>query len=80
LKFWIGHNKSRTYSRRILQETLQHEKLLSENPFLGNPTDLKDIRRIIILKNFSMYYIILKDEIEIIAFWDNRRDPGNLEI
>lgn len=31
LEFWIEHNQSKTYSTKILKETLEAEKLLKEN-------------------------------------------------
>lgn len=80
LEFWIEHNKSQTYSKKIFKESLRFEKLLVKNPFLGQITDFYEVRRVLILKNFSMYYKILNNLILIVAFKDNRRNPNNLEI
>lgn len=80
LEFWIERNKSETYSKKILKETLRFEKLLIKNPFLGQITDFEEVRRILILKNFSMYYKISNNLIQIVGFRDNRRDHNNLEI
>ena len=80
MKFWIEHNQSKTYSEKILEETLKTEKLLTKNPFIGTLTDLEEIRRILVLKNFSMFYRIEKNVIQVLVFRDNRRDPNELEI
>nr|DAU99865.1 MAG TPA: addiction module antidote protein [Caudoviricetes sp.] len=40
------------------------------------------MRRAIILSHFSVFYRILEEEneIEIVAFWDNRNDPKKLNL
>ena len=37
---------------------------------------------VIVLFHFSVFYIILEEEneIEIVAFWDNRNDPKKLNL
>jgi hypothetical protein len=37
---------------------------------------------VIVLSHFSVFYRILeeKNEIEIVAFWDNRNDPKKLNL
>lgn len=80
LEFWIEHNQSEIYSKKIFAETLIAEQLLKENPLIGTLTDLDEIRRILILRNFSMFYTIQNHVIKILAFYDNRRNPDNLEI
>lgn len=56
------------------------EDLLSENPLAGTLTNFKKIRRILILRNFSLYYRIDDNMVQILAFWVNRRNPEDLEI
>ncbi|UQB68430.1 type II toxin-antitoxin system RelE/ParE family toxin [Epilithonimonas zeae] len=80
LEFWIEHNQSKTYSTKILKETLEAEKLLKENPSIGTITDLDEVRRTLILRNFSMFYSIENKIINILAFYDNRRNPDKLEL
>ena len=80
LEFWIEHNKSEAFSRMLLKETLRTEKLLQKNSYLGRPTDLQGIKRILVLKNSALYYIVFDELIEIVAFRDNRKNPENFEI
>ena len=80
LEFWIEHNQSKTYSKKIFKQTLVAEKLLKKNPLSGNQTDLEEIRRILVLKNFSIFYKTEGKTIKILAFYDNRRNPENLEL
>lgn len=76
LEYWINHNKSNTYSLKILDEVERKEKLLVNNPFIGAViTGAKDdVRRILILENFSLHYRINKTTIEIVSFWANKKD------
>ena len=52
LDFWIEHNKSSTYSQKIITEVEAAEKRIIQFPF-SNPvvyqTSQKEIRRVIIL-------------------------------
>ncbi|MNK21015.1 hypothetical protein D3C87_392660 [compost metagenome] len=80
LEFWIKNNQSETYSKKVFAETLAAEQLLKKNPLIGTVTDLDDVRRILILRNFSMFYNIENKIIKILAFYDNRKNPDDLEL
>jgi plasmid stabilization system protein ParE len=78
--FWIEHNKSEQYSKKLIAEVEKAEKKLSEFPFSGSNTDFNNVYKISILKKFSIYYRVKSGIIEIVAFWDNRRNPEDLEV
>ena len=81
LRFWIKHNQSKVYSKKIRRDTNKKLSLLKKNIFMGKEIeDFDPVRRILILENFSLFYILDDDTIKIVAFWDNRRNPENLEI
>lgn len=80
LKYWIAHNSSQTYSKKLRKEVEKKKKLIAENPNIGSPSEIDRVKYVLIDKNFSLYYRINKEVIEILAFWDNRRDPENLDI
>ncbi|HCR75884.1 MAG TPA: addiction module toxin RelE [Chryseobacterium sp.] len=80
LKYWIAHNSSQTYSKKLRKEVEKKEKLIAENPNIGSPSEIDNVKYVLIDKNFSMYYRVNKEVIEILAFWDNRRDPENFNI
>ena len=77
IEFWIEHNQSKEYSQKIAEEIVKKEDLLKANPYLGEETSFSGIRRILILKNFSIFYQIneLNKKIKIVAFRDNHRKP-----
>lgn len=77
LLFWIEKTKSEKYSEKIEKEVAKISNTLKTFPKIRTIYESKGIRRVIILSNFSIFYRILEEqnEIEIIAFGDNRNDP-----
>lgn len=56
-----------------LEKTLQ---LISQNPYLFQASDVKnEVRRAVILTFNSMYYRVLKNDVEILSFFSNRQSP-----
>ena len=78
--YWTLHNNSNVYSEKILDETFRMINLVRSQSYIGEESKIKKIRRVLILENFSLFYKLLNDEIKILAFFDNRQDPGNLKI
>lgn len=80
IQYWIKHNQSSEYSLKIIEEVERMETLLKHNPYVGSViTQTKEnIRRVIILKNFSIFYKIKNDIVQIIFFFDNRDNPKKL--
>lgn len=82
LEFWIEHNQSAEYAMKIVKEVERIENLLKENPCLGvlvfgakEPT-----RRMLVLKNFSLFYIVKEKMVKIVLFFDDRDNPQKLNI
>lgn len=81
LEFWIKNNKSNSFSVKLMNEVLKTEKYIIKNPLSGSLFDInRKIYKLPILKHFSIIYNVDNDHINIIAFWDNRRNPENLKI
>jgi plasmid stabilization system protein ParE len=80
LKFWNEHNQSYTYSIKLRKEVRKAEKSICRNPYLGSPSKIENIRYFLVFKHFSIYYRVKSDVIEILSFWDNRRNPEDLEM
>ena len=77
LEFWVKKNKSNIYSKKLLKLVIEKTNQIAETPYIYKSTDFKNVR-VASLKNFSIYYKVLNDEIIITAFWDNRQNPLNL--
>jgi len=80
LLYWNEHNKSTSYSKKLAKEISKKQDFLLNNPNSGTPVNYKSVFKVQILKVFSIIYKIEKQNITIIAFWDNRRNPDNLEV
>ena len=76
LKYWINHNKSNSYSSKIIDEVERKDKLLANNPFIGAKIiGAKDeICRVLVLEKFSIHYRIQRTTIEVVSFWANKKD------
>ena len=58
------------------------KQTLKDFPRIGAIYQKREVRRVIVLSYFSIFYRILEEqnEIEIVAFWDNRNDPKKLNL
>ena len=55
------------------------EKTLSANPFIGHTFENTEVRELHIPKTpFSLIYQISEFRIEILRFWDQRRDEADM--
>lgn len=80
LIFWTKHNKSNSFSKKLIAEVENKLKYILQNPNSGLITDFYKTYKVQILKYYSIYYQISENDVEILSFWDNRRNPENLEI
>ncbi|EJU30725.1 MULTISPECIES: type II toxin-antitoxin system RelE/ParE family toxin [Capnocytophaga] len=85
LIFWNEHNQSNEYSKKIRAKIKEASSKLSSFPKIGKerPED-REVRQIIVLSHFSLFYRIYEinedlTEIVIVTFWDNRNDPNKLK-
>ena len=77
LEYWIKHNGSNTYSKRLSKLFRIKVGLLESGHYLGKPTDFKDVR-VSLVSHFSIFYKVYEEEIMIVGMWDNRRNPDDL--
>jgi plasmid stabilization system protein ParE len=53
--------------------------LISKTPLMYPKTETKNIHKCVLVKQVNLYYRINNNEIELLTFWDNRRNPDNLK-
>jgi len=53
--------------------------VLKQFPGIGVQTDIENIKNLI-LGDFSVFYRIKENSIEIVAVWDNKQNPDNLNL
>ena len=75
LEYWINHNKSAEYSLKIIDEVEKTEDLLTTNPYIGKITNFElEVLKIIVLKKFYLYYKIVENTVNIVAFKATKED------
>lgn len=78
-KYWNKHNKSTAHSTKLDKLLNEAARLLSNHPYLGPPTDFEDVR-VKNLRDYQLFYKVADDSITILAVWDSRQDPQNLDV
>ena len=82
LTFWAENNQSIDYIESIEKQVTTTLDMLISFPKIGKIFSIeKDIRKVTILRNFSIYYRFIEEynEILILAFIDNRSNPKKLK-
>lgn len=49
--------------------------VISSQPYLFKASAHKKVRKAVINKQNSLFYLVRESEIYLLSFWDNRRDP-----
>jgi toxin YoeB len=78
LEYWVERNNSADFSKKIVRLIKQREKLLLDYPFLGKPTNIENVRGVLIIY-YLLIYKITNDRIEVLSFFDARQDPDKLK-
>lgn len=62
---------------QVLASKIEHiVELISKNPKLFPNSNSKDkIRRVVVTKHNTIYYIIKENEVQIISFFSNKQNP-----
>lgn len=79
LEYWQQRNKSIRYSEKLFDLFQLAVNQLRENPAIGKPTSMMEIRAYII-KDYIIFYESTTDHLLIHTIWDSRRDPAKLKI
>lgn len=77
LKYWTIRNGSDTYAKKLIKITGDKVKTIANYPELGVETNMDGVR-MSAMGHFSLYYRFTDTSIIVMAFWDNRQDPGLL--
>jgi plasmid stabilization system protein ParE len=78
LDYWTFRNQSGIFSAK-LNERFQHAiEYVAKHPQTGRPTDIENIRTILI-HHYLVIYEITENELFILSIWDARQDPEKLK-
>ena len=74
LDYYIFRNGNANYSLKLLNRVEDLLGTLSNSEQIGRLTS-NNITRVISLDVYLIFYEVHNDQIQIIAFWDNRQNP-----
>ncbi len=77
LEYWYVITGNTKYSKKISRKTKRAIKTLQEFPESGSISKYYSLRKSA-LGDYTIYYKISGNNIEIVTFWDNRQDPQKL--
>ncbi len=77
LEYWIYRNKSKTYSRKLNSLFKDAQKLISQYPDIGTPTDDPKVKHKLV-RDYSLFYELRENIIIVLTVWDNRQDPDKV--
>ena len=77
LDFYYKRNGTKTYSNKLNASIRGSIRLLEIHHELGIKTDVQNIRSLI-HGDYSIFYEIREEAIEIITIWDSRQMPEKL--
>jgi len=78
LEFWIEHNKSSIYSRKLNNLFKEAAKFIAEYPEIGRITEDKKAR-IKVVRDYLIVYDVYKSTVVILTIFDSRRNPESLQ-
>ena len=79
LQFWIDNNKSRVFSLKLDKLFISAIRDLSKKPTIGRKTEFENVR-VKIVREYLIFYEIIRQDLVILSVWDGRRDKKNLKI
>jgi len=78
---YLEKNWSEKSAGKFVQITDKKLRLIAENPdIFPDLENKKGIKKGIITKQTSLYYRVYKKAIQLITFWDNRKNPEMRDI
>jgi len=79
LDFYLKRNGTVTYSKKLNSKLRKAIKLLEKHSELGIQTDVLNVRNLI-EGDYSIFYSIGSETIEVISIWGNQQDPAKIDI
>jgi plasmid stabilization system protein ParE len=79
LEYYFKRNGTMTFSKKLNSNLRNKIRLLANQAEIGVHTDILNIRNLKV-GNFSIFYEIKPEIIEVLTIWDNRQNPANLHI
>jgi len=60
---------------KFANKTTSILNVISHQPYIFKASNYKKVRKAVLGKQNSLFYLVRESEIYLVTFWDNRRDP-----
>lgn len=77
--YWTSHNMSTVYSIKLNALIKKHLSLACKYPQIGRTTSFAEVR-LIIIKNYLLFYKNTQNHLVVITIWDSNQDQANLKL
>ena len=78
LRFYRLRNGNNEYSRKLSKEFRLAKKRIEKEEFIGQRFEDTDLRFVVVLNTYQMFYRIGWKRNTVVAIWDGRRNPDDL--
>ncbi len=72
LRFFRKRNGNNEYSRRLSQEFRLAQKRIEQNEFIGQQVDNTNLRFVVVVNTYKMFYRIESKQNTVVSVWDAR--------
>ena len=73
---YLAENFTTKEITALRTEIKQIERLLSDNPYIAKLIpERKEVRKLVVMKYNSLYYLVTNKEITVVSFFSNRQHP-----
>jgi plasmid stabilization system protein ParE len=72
---YLKENWTQTEIEKFVSKTNSILLIISYQPYLFKASHYKKVRKAVITKQNSLFYLVRESDIYLLSFWDNRRDP-----
>lgn len=79
LQFWTDHNQSKVFSLKLNKLFISSIRDIAKRPTIGRKTEFDNVW-VKIVREYLIFYEIIKRDIVIVSIWDGRRDRGTLKV
>lgn len=79
LKYWIEHNQSNRYSKKLNHLFKAAVKLLTKYPNIGKTTNIPGVK-VKVIRDYLLFYKFNDSTLFILTVWDARQNPDKLRL
>jgi plasmid stabilization system protein ParE len=79
LQFWIDHNKSKIFSLKLNKLFISSIRNIAKRPNIGRKTEFDNVW-VKIVREYLIFYEVIKKDLVILTVWDGRRDRRSLKV